>query len=51
MTFFANRGYHADVAHGRGCNSAPDFNRALRPAYDMSPGDFRAAASVIHSRR
>ncbi|EEA01679.1 transcriptional regulator, AraC family [Burkholderia sp. H160] len=40
-----------NVAFGWGFNSASDFNRAFRRAYDMSPGDFRAAASAIHSRR
>ncbi|MEX3790906.1 helix-turn-helix domain-containing protein [Paraburkholderia sp. BR14374] len=40
-----------DVAYGWGFNSASDFNRAFRRAYDMSPGDFRAAASAINSGR
>jgi AraC-like DNA-binding protein len=31
-----------EVAYGWGFNSASDFNRAFRRAYDMSPSDFRA---------
>ncbi|MFP3566810.1 helix-turn-helix domain-containing protein [Paraburkholderia sp. SIMBA_030] len=31
-----------EIAYGLGFNSASDFNRAFRRAYDMSPGDFRA---------
>ncbi|CAB3777805.1 Transcriptional activator FeaR [Paraburkholderia ultramafica] len=31
-----------EVAYGLGFNSASDFNRAFRRAYDMSPSDFRA---------
>ncbi|SIT41597.1 Transcriptional regulator, AraC family [Paraburkholderia ribeironis] len=30
-----------EVAYGLGFNSASDFNRAFRRAYDMSPSDFR----------
>jgi AraC-like DNA-binding protein len=33
-----------EVAYGLGFNSASDFNRAFRRAYDMSPSDFRALA-------
>ncbi|OLL32126.1 AraC family transcriptional regulator [Burkholderia sp. SRS-W-2-2016] len=40
-----------DVAYGWGFNSASDFNRAFRRAYEMSPGDFRATASAINQRR
>jgi AraC-like DNA-binding protein len=40
-----------EVAYGWGFNSASDFNRAFRRAYDMSPGDFRAVASAINRRR
>lgn len=31
-----------EVAYGLGFNSASDFNRAFRRAYEMSPSDFRA---------
>jgi AraC-like DNA-binding protein len=31
-----------DIAYGLGFNSASDFDRAFRRAYDMSPRDFRA---------
>ncbi len=31
-----------EIAYGLGFNSASDFNRAFRRAYDMSPSDFRA---------
>ncbi|WP_316251748.1 helix-turn-helix domain-containing protein [Paraburkholderia sp. UCT2] len=40
-----------EVAYGWGFNSASDFNRAFKRAYDLSPGDFRAAASAINSWR
>jgi AraC-like DNA-binding protein len=40
-----------EVAYCWGFNSASDFNRAFRRAYDMSPGDFRAAASIFNRRR
>ncbi|NML32394.1 helix-turn-helix domain-containing protein [Paraburkholderia sp. G-4-1-8] len=40
-----------DVAYGWGFNSASDFNRAFRRAYEMSPGDFRAAASAMTATR
>jgi len=40
-----------EVAYGWGFNSASDFNRAFRRAYEMSPGDFRATASAIKRRR
>ncbi|MFM0041737.1 helix-turn-helix domain-containing protein [Paraburkholderia sediminicola] len=33
-----------EIAYGVGFNSASDFNRAFRRAYDMSPSDFRALA-------
>jgi AraC-like DNA-binding protein len=33
-----------EVAYGLGFNSASDFTRAFRRAYDMSPSDFRALA-------
>jgi AraC-like DNA-binding protein len=31
-----------EIAYGLGFNSASDFTRAFRRAYDMSPSDFRA---------
>ncbi|MFM0731755.1 hypothetical protein PQQ52_14825 [Paraburkholderia sediminicola] len=33
-----------EIAYGVGFNSASDFNRAFRRAYEMSPSDFRALA-------
>jgi len=40
-----------EVAYGLGFNSASDFNRAFRRAYEMSPGDFREAALALDIRR
>ncbi|MGF6299034.1 MULTISPECIES: hypothetical protein [Paraburkholderia] len=40
-----------NIAYGWGFNGASDFNRAFRRAHDMTPGDFRAAASAINSWR
>jgi AraC-like DNA-binding protein len=36
-----------EVAYGLGFNSASDFTRAFRRAYEMSPSDFRALARAM----
>jgi AraC-like DNA-binding protein len=35
-----------EIAYGVGFNSASDFNRAFRRAYDMSPSEFRVIAQL-----
>jgi AraC-like DNA-binding protein len=39
-----------EIAYGTGFNSASDFNRAFRRAYDMSPSDFRALTRLSRER-
>lgn len=40
-----------EIAYGVGFNSASDFSRAFRRAYEMSPSDFRALTGSLNNDR